>query len=248
MTPLLSIEGLCAGYGESEVLRDVSLQVGVGEVVCLLGANGAGKTTAMSVISGLLAARSGTIRLDGADLLAMSPSRRVAAGVALCPEGRQVFPNLSVEENLALGSFHRAARAGRSRRLGEAYALFPRLAERRRQAAGLLSGGEQQMLAISRALMAGPRLLLMDEPSLGLSPKMVLTVFEAIRSIATTNIGILLVEQNTAAALSVAGRGYVLRQGRIVHADTQAGLRGSSVVQEAFFGRARPMQTVAADA
>jgi branched-chain amino acid transport system ATP-binding protein len=242
MTALLSVTGLSAGYGGSEVLGDVSFEVERGEVVCLLGANGAGKTTAMSVITGLLNAAAGSMRFDGRDLLAMRPHQRVAAGISLCPEGRQVFPNLTVEENLLLGSFHRAARAGRAERLGQAYALFPQLADRRRQLAGSLSGGEQQMLAISRALMAGPRLLLLDEPSLGLSPKMVLTVFEAIRAIARSAISILLVEQNTQAALSVATRGYVLRGGRIVHADTRAGLRESRIVQDAFFGRGRPMR------
>ena len=245
MTPLLGIEALSAGYGESEILHDLSLTVRLGEVVCLLGANGAGKTTTMSVITGLLPARSGRVLLDGENLLAMPPARRVAAGLVLCPEGRQVFPNLSVQDNLSLGSFHHAARAHRRRRFDEVYALFPRLLERRRQAAGLLSGGEQQMLAIGRALMAGPRLLLMDEPSLGLSPKMVLTVFEAIRSVAKADIGILLVEQNTEAALSVATRGYVLRTGRIVLEDTQAGLRGSRAVQDAFFGKVRPARKAA---
>ena len=243
MTALLSVMNLSAGYGGSEVLGDVCFDIAPGEVVCLLGANGAGEDDGHvghhRIAQRRRGARCSSTGRTCSPCVRMSESR---LGFRFARKGRQVFPNLSVEENLLLGSFHRAARAGRAGRLGQAYTLFPQLAGRRRQLAGSLSGGEQQMLAISRALMAGPRLLLLDEPSLGLSPKMVLIVFEAIRAIARSAISILLVEQNTQAALSVASRGYVLRGGRIVHADTRAGLRESRIVQDAFFGRGRPMR------
>jgi branched-chain amino acid transport system ATP-binding protein len=176
------------------------------------------------------------VRYDGADLLALPSHERVRAGLALSPEGRKVFPNLTVEENLYLGSFNRNARAHRARKLDEVYALFPRLAERRTQSAGLMSGGEQQMLALGRALMSNPRMLLLDEPSLGLAPLVVQAVFGAIRTIAATNISILLVEQNTHAALSVAGRGYVMAAGRIVYSGDAAALRQSPELRDAFIG------------
>ncbi|MFG1193168.1 ABC transporter ATP-binding protein [Xanthobacter flavus] len=233
---MLSVSGLHAGYGESTVLQGLDFELHRGEVICLLGANGAGKTTTMGVLSGLVAASAGRIRYDGADLLAMPSHERVMAGVALSPEGRKVFPNLTVEENLVLGSFNVNARAQRKRKLHEVYDLFPRLAERRSQSSGLMSGGEQQMLALGRALMANPRLLLLDEPSLGLAPKVVQTVFAAIRTIAATDITILLVEQNTHAALSVATRGYVMAAGRIVHAGDTTELRASPEVRDAFIG------------
>lgn len=236
MSALLSVSGLHAGYAEANVLQGLDFELSKGEVICLLGANGAGKTTTMGVLSGLLEASAGQVRYEGMDLLAMASHERVRAGVVLCPEGRKVFPNLSVEENLVLGSFNVNARPGRRRKLDEVYSLFPRLAERRAQSSGLMSGGEQQMLALGRALMSRPRLLLLDEPSLGLSPKMVQIVFEAIRTIAATDITILLVEQNTHAALSVATRGYVIASGRIAHAGETADLRRSTEVRDAFFG------------
>jgi len=236
MTALLSISGLHAGYGDSSVLQGLEFELHKGEVVCLLGANGAGKTTIMGVLSGLIDASSGRIRYDGMDLLAMPSHKRVAAGIALSPEGRKVFPNLTVAENLVLGSFNVSARVDRQRTLEQVYTLFPRLAERRAQCAGLMSGGEQQMLALGRALMAKPRLLLLDEPSLGLSPKMVQVVFEAIRAIASGELTIFLVEQNTHAALSVASRGYVMSTGRIVHAGATHDLRHSAEVRDAFIG------------
>ena len=236
MSAILSVKDLRAGYGESEVLQGISLEVGAGEVICLLGANGAGKTTTMAALTGLIRARSGEVRYGGDDLLAMPPHLRVERGVTLSPEGRKVFPNLTVEENLVLGSFNRNARSSRAAKLAEVYDLFPRLAERRQQRAGLMSGGEQQMLAIGRAIMARPRLLLLDEPSLGLAPKIVLLVFEAIRQIARTNISILLVEQNTQAALSVASRGYVIAGGRIVHSGDAEDLRNSREIKAAFIG------------
>jgi branched-chain amino acid transport system ATP-binding protein len=240
MTPLLSIRGLTAGYGESIVLQDVSLEVGEGEVVCLLGANGAGKTTTMSVISGLQASKAGEIIYDGRDITRIQSHQRVAAGIVLAPEGRKVFPGLTVEENLLLGGFNPRGRKLRTQKFAEVFDLFPILQERRKQRAGLMSGGEQQMLALGRALMANPRLLLLDEPSLGLAPKIVLNVFDAIRRIAQSNISILLVEQNTQAALSIASRGYVLSTGCIAHQDTADRLRDSKELQEAFIGGARP--------
>jgi branched-chain amino acid transport system ATP-binding protein len=236
---LLSVNNLTVGYGEAVVIEGVNLMVEEGEVVCLLGANGAGKTTMMSALAGTLRPRSGTIAYDGQDLLRMRLHERVAAGVILCPEGRKVFPSLSVEENLFLGSFHRAARRSRQQRLAEVYNLFPVLAERRSQYAGSMSGGEQQMLALGRALMANPRLLLLDEPSLGLAPQLVQQVFGLIRRIAASRISILLVEQNSRAALGVASRGYVLTAGRIVLTDAAAGLRDTQRLQKAFLGEVR---------
>jgi branched-chain amino acid transport system ATP-binding protein len=236
---LLSVKNLTVGYGDAVVVERVNLTVEEGEVVCLLGANGAGKTTTMSALAGTLRARSGSIFYDGQDLLRMKLHERVAAGVVLCPEGRKVFPSLSVEENLFLGSFHLAARRSRQQKLAEVYDLFPILLQRRRQYAGSMSGGEQQMLALGRALMANPRLLLLDEPSLGLAPRLVQQVFDLIRRIAASRISILLVEQNSRAALGVASRGYVLTAGRIVLADAAAGLRDTQRLQKAFLGEVR---------
>jgi branched-chain amino acid transport system ATP-binding protein len=234
----LSVQGLRAGYGGSTVLKDISFDVGPGEVVCLLGSNGAGKSTTMGVLTGLVSCQSGHIVYDGADLTKLPSHERVSQGLVLSPEGRKVFPNLTVEENLMLGSYNRNARAGRKQTFGEVYELFPRLKERRQQKAGLMSGGEQQMLAIGRAVMAKPRLLLLDEPSLGLSPKMVLTVFEAIGALAkSANLSILLVEQNTRAALSVARRGYVMANGRIVYNGSANDLSDAAALRDAFMGR-----------
>jgi branched-chain amino acid transport system ATP-binding protein len=234
----LSVQGLRAGYGGSTVLKDISFDVGAGEVVCLLGSNGAGKSTTMGVLTGLVACQSGRIVYDGSDLTKLPSHERVRQGLVLSPEGRKVFPNLTVEENLMLGSYNLNARAGRKQKFGEVYDLFPRLKERRQQKAGLMSGGEQQMLAIGRAVMAKPRLLLLDEPSLGLSPKMVLTVFEAIGALAkSANLSILLVEQNTRAALSVARRGYVMANGRIVYSGSADDLSDAAALRDAFMGR-----------
>jgi branched-chain amino acid transport system ATP-binding protein len=236
MSPLLSIRNLRAGYEGAIALNDIDIDVAEGEVICLLGSNGAGKTTTMSVLTGLIPAMGGTATFGGENLLAMSSHERVEAGLSLSPEGRKVFPNLTVEENLVLGSHNRRAREKRASKLEEVYALFPRLIERRSQKAGLMSGGEQQMLAIARALMAQPKLLLLDEPSLGLAPKIVQLVFAAIREIARSKTTILLVEQNTRAALSVANRGYVISHGAIVYAASTPELRESRLVQEAFIG------------
>lgn len=239
MNALLSVQNLRAGYAGAVAIDDLSIHVDEGEVVCLLGSNGAGKTTTMAVIMGLVDALEGSISFDGRDLRSVASHDRIDLGLSLSPEGRKVFPNLTVEENLVLGSYSRRARKDRATTLDEVYALFPRLIERRRQKAGLMSGGEQQMLALGRALMAKPRLLLLDEPSLGLAPKIVQTVFGAIRRIAESDTTILLVEQNTFAALSVAHRGYVLNSGRIVYEGDAATLRSSPMVQEAFIGTGR---------
>ncbi len=239
MSAALCVRNLSAGYAGSTVLRDISFEVRPGEVVCLLGANGAGKTTTMGVLTGLVRSQAGEVLYDGADLLRLPTHERVENGLVLSPEGRKVFPNLTVEENLVLGSYNRSARAGRADKMAEVYALFPRLLDRRRQRAGLMSGGEQQMLAIGRAVMGRPRLLLLDEPSLGLAPKIVQTVFEAIRMLAkSSQLSILLVEQNTRAALSVASRGYVLANGRIVHSGPAASLSDAVALRDAFIGRA----------
>ena len=237
MTALLSIRGLTAGYGDSEVLQGIDLDVGQGEVVCLLGANGAGKTTTMAVITGLIAGRATSATYDGKDLFKMKPYQRVAAGIVLSPEGRKVFPELTVEENLLLGSFTPHARKVRAQTFKEVFELFPILFERRRQHAGLMSGGEQQMLAIGRALMAKPRLLLLDEPSLGLAPKIVWHVYEAIKRIAESHISILLVEQNAMAALSVASRGYVINTGVITFQASSEELLNSEDMRDAFIGK-----------
>lgn len=233
---LLTVDNLQAGYDGSVVLEGVSFSVSDGESVCLLGANGVGKTTTLAVLAGLISPTGGGVRFNDENLLAMRPSERVAKGLVLCPEGRRVFPNLTVEENLLLGSFTPRARASRRRVLAEVSELFPILAERRHQYAGYLSGGEQQMLAIGRALMSKPRLLMLDEPSLGLSPKMVHLVFSAIRRISRDKISLLLVEQNMRAALSAVERGYLLSGGRIAYEASAADLKSSSYVQNAFLG------------
>jgi ABC-type branched-subunit amino acid transport system ATPase component len=238
-TPLLEFTDICAGYNGSIVLDHLSFSLAQGEVVTLLGSNGAGKTTAMRVVTGLLQPTAGTIRFRGEDLLAIPAHRRVDAGICLSPEGRQVFPNMTVEENLFLGSTAKRGRAVRRDTLDHVYTLFPRLLERREQKAGLMSGGEQQMLAIGRALMGKPQLLLLDEPSLGLAPVIVNLVFDAIRDIARSGISILLVEQNVHAAFSVAERGYVLEHGKAVSSGTVGELLQSEHVRKAFLPKVR---------
>jgi branched-chain amino acid transport system ATP-binding protein len=237
MSALLKLENLKVGYGQSVILQDVSLSVNEGEIVCLLGANGAGKTTTTRAVSGLLTPWSGEVRFAGADIAAVPAHKRVDLGICLAPEGRQVFPNFTVHENLLLGSYSGAARPHRAKKFDEVYGLFPRLAERRSQAAGLMSGGEQQMLAIGRALMGCPRLLVLDEPSLGLAPKIIMDVYEAVATIAKRGLSILFVEQNVQAALTIAHRGYVLANGRIAVSGTSAELKNAPHVQEAFLGK-----------
>lgn len=243
MTTLLNVEGLRAGYEDSIVLQDISLSVNEGEVVALLGANGSGKTTTMRALTGLIRPFGGKITFVGRDLLAVEPHRRVDLGIALCPEGRQVFPNISVEENLFLGSFCKRSRPDRKRTLDSVYSLFPKLAERREQKAGLMSGGEQQMLAVGRALMSKPTMLLLDEPSLGLSPKMVQILFGAIGQVARSGISILLVEQNAQAAFAVASRGYAISMGRVTASGTITELTKSGALQSSFLGSHQPAAT-----
>jgi branched-chain amino acid transport system ATP-binding protein len=237
MNETLRLESLHAGYQGSKVLEDLSLEVHPGEVVCVLGANGAGKTTTLLTIAGLLRPMAGRITLGAEDLLRLPPYRIVERGISLVPEGRQVFPNLTVLENLLLGSYCARARKERASALEEVYTLFPRLRERLQQMAGLLSGGEQQMLAIGRALMSRPSLLLLDEPSLGLAPRLVQAIFDAIGAIAARGrLSILLVEQNARAALSLASRGYVLVHGQVAVAGSTRELQDSPRVKEAFLG------------
>jgi len=243
MTPLLNVESMRAGYEDSIVLQDISLTVNESEVVALLGANGSGKTTTMRAITGLITPFSGKITFAGQDLLAVAAHDRVDLGIALSPEGRQVFPNISVEENLFLGSFCRRSRPDRKETLQSVYELFPKLAERRLQKAGLMSGGEQQMLAVGRSLMSKPRMLLLDEPSLGLSPKMVQALFGAIAQVAKSGISILLVEQNAQAAFAVARRGYAIAMGRVTASGTIAELTNSGALQSSFLGSHQPKKT-----
>ena len=239
MKALLSLKNVRAGYGESIVLDELNIELSEGEVVCLLGANGAGKTTTTRVICGLVRPLVGEVTFDGRDLTGVPAHERINQGISLSPEGRQVFPDMTVLENLTLGSYCTRARKSRVRTLEEVFALFPRLHERQAQKAGLMSGGEQQMLAIGRALMAKPRLLMLDEPSLGLAPKLVMDVYSAVAQTAKLGISILIVEQNAEVALAASARGYVLANGRIAAAGSAADLRGSKMVQEAFLGTTR---------
>jgi len=233
---LLEVRDAHTYYGNIHALKGISLDVDKGEIVTLIGANGAGKSTTLKTISRLLDPRQGTIRLDGEDLLRFKPHEVVNKGVAMVPEGRRVFSRLSVTENLEMGAYHRSDRPGIQDDMERVFTLFPRLKERRGQVAGTLSGGEQQMLATGRALMARPRLLLMDEPSMGLAPILVESIFETIRRINREGTTILLVEQNAHLALQVAHRGYVLQTGEIVLTDTAEALRQNPTVQKAYLG------------
>ncbi len=236
MTALLRVTDLTVDYVGSLALRGCSLAVDEGEVVCLLGSNGAGKSTTLKAIAGLVAPQRGRIQLDGADITGLAAERIVPLGVALVPEGRQLFPSLTVQENLELGGFVPHVRPRRAELRERAFHLFPRLRDRRRQQAGTLSGGEQQMLAIARALMSAPRFLMLDEPSLGLAPMIVDQVFETIGAIRRQGVTILLVEQNAEQALAVADRGYVLETGRIVLDGPAGELGRSDHVRRAFLG------------
>jgi branched-chain amino acid transport system ATP-binding protein len=233
---VLKLEGLRASYGPIEALRGLDLEVREGELVCLLGANGAGKSSTLRAISGLLRARSGRIVFAGREIHGLEPSAILRAGIAHCPEGRRVFPHLTVEENLAMGAYVRGDRAGIAQDLERVCAHFPILADRRRQAAGTLSGGEQQMLAIGRALMARPRLILFDEPSLGLAPTVVETTFGIIADIRRTGTTVLMVEQNAYLALRMADRGYVMETGRIVLQGAARDLLRDDHVRAAYLG------------
>ena len=233
---MLRLEGLRAGYGPIEALLGLDLEVQRGELVCLLGANGAGKSSTLRTISGLLRPRAGRIVLDGAEIQGRDPSDVLRAGIAHCPEGRRVFPYLTVRENLAMGAYVRRDGAAIAADLERVYAHFPILADRRRQAAGTLSGGEQQMLAIGRALMARPRLILFDEPSLGLAPTVVETTFEIIADIRRAGTTVLMVEQNARLALRMADRGYVMESGRIVLSGAARNLLADDHVRAAYLG------------
>jgi branched-chain amino acid transport system ATP-binding protein len=235
MTALLDIQGLRAGYGAVEVLRGVSLQVRSGEVVALLGSNGAGKTTLNHTLCGLVPHSGGSVHFEGQNITGAHYRAVVQAGLIQVPEGRKVFPNLSVLENLELGSFTRA-RARRSHNLERVYTIFPRLSDRLKQKAGTLSGGEQQMLAIGRGLMAEPRLLILDEPSLGLSPLLVEEMFTLIGQLRGPELSILLVEQNVGQSLDVADRAYVMEQGRISFEGTPATLLANPELKRAYLG------------
>jgi branched-chain amino acid transport system ATP-binding protein len=234
---MLEIVGLSSGYGGPAVLKDVSLHVGVGEIVAVVGANGAGKSTLLNTVAGLLRPLGGVVQLNGAPIGGRPTERIVRAGLSLVPEGRQVVAPLSVEENLLVGAYGRKG-GGAADTLAAIYDRFPRLKERRRQPAGLLSGGEQQMLAIGRALMAGPRVLLLDEPSMGLAPLIVSEIFVLLGELNRQGLTVLLVEQNARKALALARRGYVLEGGRIVLEGPAEELAKSPAVVDAYLGAA----------
>ena len=233
---MLDVCSLEVSYGDVQAVFDVSLEVGEGEIVTLLGSNGAGKTTTLRAIAGLLRAQGGEIAFEGRSLLATPGSIRAELGIALVPEGRDLWPQLTVEENLRLGAYCRRARPHVHESLRHVFDVFPRLDERRRQLAGSLSGGEQQMCAIGRALMARPRLLMLDEPSLGLSPKLVDQVFATIRQLHRDGLTVLLVEQNLKAALEIAYRGYVVETGRVTLSGTSSELRANADVRASYLG------------
>ncbi len=233
---LLDVQELSVLYGSVRAIRDLSLTVDAGERVCLIGANGAGKSTVLKAIAGIQAVSAGTIHYQGHSLARLPAHERVRRGIALVPEGRGIFARLTVIENLQLGAYCRSDVAGVGGDLRYVFDLFPRLSERRRQIAGTLSGGEQQMLAIARALMGRPRLLLLDEPSMGLAPIMVQKIFEIIRRIANDGVTILLVEQNARLALATSKRGYVMESGRIALADSASALLANRAVQDLYLG------------
>jgi branched-chain amino acid transport system ATP-binding protein len=235
MNALLNVQGLKSGYGVVEVLRGVALQVMPGELVALLGSNGAGKTTLNLTLSGLVAARAGQVAFNGQDITGLHSQQVVKHGLIQVPEGRKVFPNLSVHENLELGAFTRG-RERRAQNLDKVYETFPRLKERVAQLAGTLSGGEQQMLAIGRGLMAEPRLLILDEPSLGLSPLLVEELFGLIAQLRSSGLAILLVEQNVGQSLDIADRAYVMENGQIRFSGTPAQLLASDTLRQAYLG------------
>jgi branched-chain amino acid transport system ATP-binding protein len=237
-TTMLEIAGLNAGYGRIGVLKQLALTVGSGEIVAILGANGAGKTTLLRTISGLIAPSAGRIEFDGASIAGRAAERIVAAGVSMVPEGRRVFAPLTVRDNLTMGAYLRLRARDRAvdDDLASVFALFPPLAQRAGQLAGALSGGEQQMLAIGRALMARPRLLMLDEPSMGLAPLVVGEIFRTIERLNQQGVTILLAEQNARMALKVAQRGYILESGAIVAAAPAATLRADPAVQQAYLG------------
>lgn len=234
--PMLVLDGVNVFYGGIHALRNVSLTVGAGEVVTLIGANGAGKSTTLRAITGLVAPKSGRVTFEGADITGLAPHKLVARGISMSPEGRGVFANLTVLENLEMGAYLTKDKAAIRRELERGFVLFPRLKERMTQPAGTLSGGEQQMLAMARALMSRPRLLLLDEPSLGLAPIVCQTIFSTIDEIKAEGTTVLLVEQNANAALKHSDRGYVLETGEVILEGSAAEIAGNPRVREAYLG------------
>lgn len=233
---MLEVKNLSVSYGAIEAVKDISFTVNAGEIVSLIGANGAGKTTTLHTITGLVPAKSGSVMYNGVDLLKTHNNKIVTLGMAHIPEGRHVFTRMSVEENLEMGAFSLKDQSDLKKDLGMVYGLFPRLKERRNQKAGTLSGGEQQMLAMGRALMSHPKTILMDEPSMGLSPKLVKEIFSIIRKLHEQGITILLVEQNAKMALSIADRAYVLETGRITMEGDAKELLNNEQVRKAYLG------------
>ncbi len=236
MAALLDIDGVTTAYDKADVLQGVSLSVEAGSITCLLGSNGSGKTTLVRSILGLTPPRAGRIVFDGIDITRLPTHKIVGAGIACIPEGRKVFPKLTVEENLRVGAYREASDAVTRERMADILRIFPRLAERRSQLAGTMSGGEQAMVSIGRGMMCAPKLLLIDEPSLGLSPLLVRENFNIIRQINERGITVFLVEQNVHQTLAIARRGYVLAKGRVVAAGTPDELRDRPEVREAYFG------------
>ncbi len=236
MTDLLTLESVDVFYGAIHALRHVSIKVRAGEVVTLIGANGAGKSTALRAITGLELPRSGRVLFEGRDITSVPAHRRVALGISMAPEGRGIFANLTVTENLEMGGYLQRGRGAVADGIERGFRLFPRLAERRKQRAGTLSGGEQQMLAIARALMSRPKLLLLDEPSLGLAPLMCQTIFSTIDEIKNAGTTVLLVEQNAHAALRSSHRGYVLETGQVILEGSSAEMADNPRVREAYLG------------
>ncbi|MDF2114503.1 ABC transporter ATP-binding protein [Roseiarcaceae bacterium H3SJ34-1] len=233
---MLRVENLCVGYGDAMALTDISFEIGDGELVAIVGPNGAGKTTLVNAIARFLPVRSGTISLQGESIVRLTPQQLSALGVAIIPEGRRLFASMTVEENLELGCYRPDVRRHRRDGLETTYAMFPILCERRHQIAGTLSGGQQQMVAFARALMARPRLLLIDEPSLGLAPVIIKQVFDVIAQINATGVSILLIEQNATKALDVAQRAYVLDCGQVVATGTPQDLRNRPEIGAAYLG------------
>ena len=233
---LLDVKDIHVFYGSIEAVKGMSFHVDRGEIVCLIGANGAGKTTTLKAITGLVRSAAGRIVYEGADIAGLKPHQIARRSLALVPEGRGIFSQLTIEENLAMGAYARADRSGVAADADRAFTLFPRLKERRSQVAGTLSGGEQQMLAIARALMSRPKLLLLDEPSMGLAPLMVERIFEVIRTIAAEGVTLLLVEQNARLALEVSHRGYVLEGGTVALAGEARALLDNPRIREAYLG------------
>jgi branched-chain amino acid transport system ATP-binding protein len=233
---LLRVEGLVSGYGDVTVVREVSIAVAEGDIATIVGANGAGKTSLLRTITGIIAARRGMIRFDGEDVTALPSHARVARGVVLVPEGRRLFPSLNVTENLELGALHPRAKVRRRETLEEVFEIFPRLRERAYQRAGTLSGGEQQMAAIGRGLMSLPRLLMLDEPSLGLAPLVVRTIFEIVQQVHEAGVTVLLVEQNVRHALGISNKAWVLENGAITLSGSGRDLLANEHTRKAYLG------------